>query len=136
MKILKTMQHIGTEGRPIWLLMSPLYTLLMVLKCGKKIGLPPLLPPKVKKQPGKPKKLRMREKNEPQNPHKLKRKHTTTTCSTCGKLGHNRRSCKGQPMVCKSRRETMPASMNTDSNTADATPISSPVVMGSQQSAN
>ncbi|CAL5357054.1 unnamed protein product [Camellia sinensis] len=28
------------------------------------------------------------------------------------------------------------ASMNTDSNTADATPISSPVVIGSQQSAN
>ncbi|CAL5336541.1 unnamed protein product [Camellia sinensis] len=39
-------------------------------------------------------------------------------------------------MVGKSRRETMPASMNTVSNTADATPITSPVVMGSQQSAN
>ncbi|KAH7852996.1 hypothetical protein Vadar_031873 [Vaccinium darrowii] len=59
------------------------------------------LPPDVKKQAGRPKKLRKRGNDEPRESTTLKRRNTTTTCSQCGKLGHNKRSCKGQPIPKK-----------------------------------
>ncbi|KAH7834908.1 hypothetical protein Vadar_020838 [Vaccinium darrowii] len=59
------------------------------------------LPPNVKKQAGRPKKLRKRGNDEPRDTTTLKRRNTTTTCSQCGKLGHNKRSCKGQPIPRK-----------------------------------
>ncbi|KAH7846727.1 hypothetical protein Vadar_017414 [Vaccinium darrowii] len=59
------------------------------------------LPPNVKKQAGRPKKLKKRGNDEPRDSTTLKRRNTTTTCSQCGKLGHNKRSCKGQPIPRK-----------------------------------
>ncbi|XP_058224864.1 uncharacterized protein LOC131334019 isoform X1 [Rhododendron vialii] len=57
------------------------------------------LPPNVKIQSGRPKKLRKRGPDEPQIDTKLKRRNTTTTCAQCGNLGHNKRTCKGQPVT-------------------------------------
>lgn len=43
---------------------------------------------------------------EDANATKLKRGNTTTTCSTCGTLGHNKRGCKGGPVAEKEIRQT------------------------------
>ena len=68
-------------------------------------GLRGKLPPNVKRQPERPKKQRESEADEPvKNATKLRRKNTTTTCSQCGNLGHNK-SYKGQSMAKESRKE-------------------------------
>ncbi|KAK9945307.1 hypothetical protein M0R45_010828 [Rubus argutus] len=62
----------------------------------------PLLPPLVKKQPGRPKKTRRKDpemEKDPNNPMQVvSRKGKTTTCTKCYGKGHNRRSCKNQPV--------------------------------------
>ncbi|KAE9461761.1 hypothetical protein C3L33_06323, partial [Rhododendron williamsianum] len=62
------------------------------------------------KMQGRPKKLRKRGLDEPQTGTKLKRRNTTTTCAQCGMLGHNKRTCKGQPITQKqgTTREKIP----------------------------
>ncbi|KAI8568862.1 hypothetical protein RHMOL_Rhmol02G0233400 [Rhododendron molle] len=71
-------------------------------------GQPPIIPPKCRRQPGRPKKARRKqpEESEDANATKLKRGNTTTTCSTCGTLGHNKRGCKGGPVAEKGTRQT------------------------------
>lgn len=67
-------------------------------KCNQE----PLLPPLVKKQPGRPKKARRKDpemEKDPNNPMQVvSRKGKTTTCTKCYGKGHNRRSCKNQPV--------------------------------------
>ena len=52
-------------------------------------------PPIKRRPPGRPKKKRAREPNEPKRGHSgglgiAKR------CKSCGKIGHNKKSCKGE----------------------------------------
>ena len=55
-------------------------------------GVQPVQPP-IKRRPlGKPKKERTREVGELAG----RRADTSRQCKTCGKIGHNKRSCKGK----------------------------------------
>ncbi|CAL5206992.1 unnamed protein product [Lathyrus oleraceus] len=45
---------------------------------------------------GSPKNMRNKTNDEPKNPHVLPRKLTTVTCTKCGSMGHNKRTCKGK----------------------------------------
>ncbi|KAH7863402.1 hypothetical protein Vadar_017045 [Vaccinium darrowii] len=57
-------------------------------------GYPTLLPPDVKKRAGRPKKARRREPEENEDPTKLSKRGMKMSCSSCGKIGHNKRGCK------------------------------------------
>nr|POE55531.1 hypothetical protein CFP56_65385 [Quercus suber] len=48
-------------------------------------------PPIKRRPPGRPKKKRAKEPNKP-----TRRAGISKQCKTCGKLGHNKRSCKGE----------------------------------------
>ncbi len=61
-----------------------------------KTGLPPVKPPHLRRPPGRPKKNRVREPDEPKAGTKLGRTGTVKKCKKCGKLGYNKRSCKGE----------------------------------------
>ena len=52
----------------------------------------PVQPPIKRRPPGRPKKKRAREPNESTS----RRAGISKQCKSCGKLGHNRRSCKGE----------------------------------------
>ncbi|KAK2649703.1 hypothetical protein Ddye_017192 [Dipteronia dyeriana] len=63
-------------------------------KYWTKIGRPPLVPPKIVKQPGRPKKLRIREIGEiSPSQRKFKQVHKSYTCSACKQKGHNYKRC-------------------------------------------
>ncbi|XP_028080654.1 uncharacterized protein LOC114282202 [Camellia sinensis] len=53
-----------------------------------------VLPPDVKKRVGRPKQNKRKETEAPIQGIKLGRQGTKMTCNNCGKVGHNRRSCK------------------------------------------
>nr|POE65458.1 hypothetical protein CFP56_49537 [Quercus suber] len=59
------------------------------------IGLPPMQPPIKRRSPGRPKKKRAREPNEPSKGHS-KGLGISKRCKSCGNIGHNKRSCKGE----------------------------------------
>ncbi|KAI8572143.1 hypothetical protein RHMOL_Rhmol01G0175700 [Rhododendron molle] len=88
------------------------------------------LPPNVKKQAGRPKKLRKRGLDEPQIGTKLKRRNTTTTCAQCGMLGHNKRTCKGQPVTQKqgTTREKLPVRKKKSTTTKVQESASQPTI--------
>lgn len=54
----------------------------------------PIQPPLLRRPPGRPKKQRHKSSLEGKDPHKAKRKYGVTKCGKCGRLGHNKRSCK------------------------------------------
>nr|POE53068.1 hypothetical protein CFP56_06921 [Quercus suber] len=58
-------------------------------------SLPPVQPPIKKRPPGRPKKKRVLEPNEPRRGHS-KGLGIAKRCKTCGKIGYNKRSCKGE----------------------------------------
>ncbi|XP_050259882.1 uncharacterized protein LOC126704948 [Quercus robur] len=59
-------------------------------------GLPPVQPP-IKRRPlGRPKKKRALEPDEPISHRKKRGLGISKQCKLCGKLGHNKRSCKGE----------------------------------------
>ena len=60
-----------------------------------KTGFNPMSMPPNRSKPGRPKKLRRVEHDEvvPRRGTKLTRKYVTTTCSHCGKQGHNKTTC-------------------------------------------
>ncbi|KAG5133949.1 hypothetical protein JHK82_025137 [Glycine max] len=60
----------------------------------QQIGLPTVLPPKVRVLIGRPKKARRRENDEAPKPHKLKRTNTSLRCDMCGTFRHNKRECQ------------------------------------------
>ena len=56
----------------------------------------PLMQPLIKRRPtGRPKKKRAREPNEPRRGHS-KGLGIAKRCKSCGWMGHNKRSCKGE----------------------------------------
>ena len=56
----------------------------------------PLMQPLIKRRPtGRPKKKRAREPNEPRMGHS-KGLGIAKRCKSCGRMGHNKRSCKGE----------------------------------------
>ena len=57
--------------------------------------LPPVQPPIKRRPPGKPKKKRVREPKKPRKGHS-KGLGIAKRCKSCGKIGHNKRSCKGE----------------------------------------
>ena len=59
-------------------------------------GLPPVQPPIKRRPPGRPKKKRTLEPNEPRSHRKKRGLGISKQCKLCGKLGHNKRSCKGE----------------------------------------
>uniref|UniRef100_A0A2N9HNE0 CCHC-type domain-containing protein n=1 Tax=Fagus sylvatica TaxID=28930 RepID=A0A2N9HNE0_FAGSY len=61
-----------------------------------KTRLPPMKPPHLRRPPGRPKKNSVREPDESKAGTKLGRIGTAKKCKKCGKLGHNKRSCKGE----------------------------------------
>ncbi|KAK3218408.1 hypothetical protein Dsin_012378 [Dipteronia sinensis] len=83
---------------------SPIYSMLEMLRIkimnrrARRIAeikrWPPLVPPKIVKQPGRPKKLRIREIGEiPPSQRKFKQVHKSYTCSACKQEVHNYKSC-------------------------------------------
>jgi len=52
-------------------------------------------PPIKKRPPGRPKKKKILEPNEPRRGH-YKDLGIAKRCKFCGKIGHNKRSCKGE----------------------------------------
>ena len=58
-------------------------------------GLPPVQPPIKRRSPGSPKKKRVKEPNEPSKGHS-KGLSIAKRCKSYGKIGHNKRSCKGE----------------------------------------
>uniref|UniRef100_A0A7N2QWW4 CCHC-type domain-containing protein n=1 Tax=Quercus lobata TaxID=97700 RepID=A0A7N2QWW4_QUELO len=59
-------------------------------------GLPSVQPPIKRRPPGRPKKSRVKEPDEPTCHTKLRRVGVPKKCKACGRLGHNKRSCKGE----------------------------------------
>ena len=59
-------------------------------------GLPFVQPPIKRRPPGRPKKSRVKEPDEPTRHTKLRRVGVSKKCKACGRLGHNKRSCKGE----------------------------------------
>ncbi|KAK9985988.1 hypothetical protein SO802_030939 [Lithocarpus litseifolius] len=58
-------------------------------------GLPPVQPPIKRRPPGRRKKKRILEANEPRRGHS-KGFGIAKRCKSCEKIGHNKRSCKGE----------------------------------------
>ena len=58
-------------------------------------GLPLVQSPIKRRLPGRPKKKRAREPNEPSKEHS-KGLGIAKRCKSCGKIGHNKRSCRGE----------------------------------------
>ncbi|KAK8954692.1 hypothetical protein KSP39_PZI001628 [Platanthera zijinensis] len=52
-----------------------------------------ILPPIRRKAPGRPKKRRNKDYNEERSQTKMSRQYGTITCSKCGIVGHNKKSC-------------------------------------------
>ena len=52
-------------------------------------------PPIKRRPPSRPKKKRAREPNKPRRGHS-KGLGIAKRCKSCGKIGHNKRSCKGE----------------------------------------
>nr|POE98084.1 hypothetical protein CFP56_55183 [Quercus suber] len=87
----------------------------------------PVQPPIKRRPPGRPKKKRAKEPNEP-----TRRGGISKQCKTCGKLGHNKRSCKGEiggnsslPGTTNRTSASSKANMHSFSSTPSAPPQSS-----------
>ena len=59
-------------------------------------GLPLVQPPIKRRPPGRPKKSRVKEPDEPTRHTKLRIVGVPKKCKAYGRLGHNKRSCKGE----------------------------------------
>ncbi|MBA0729106.1 hypothetical protein Golax_020509 [Gossypium laxum] len=55
----------------------------------------PILPPTLRRPPSRPTKMRRRESDEPQTTTKLTKEGVEMKCNKCNKLGHNKKSYKG-----------------------------------------
>ncbi|MBA0842152.1 hypothetical protein Goarm_001997 [Gossypium armourianum] len=55
----------------------------------------PIMPPTLRRPPSRPTKMRRRESDEPQTTTKLTKKGVEMKCNKCNKLGHNKKSYKG-----------------------------------------
>ncbi|KAG8493120.1 hypothetical protein CXB51_010632 [Gossypium anomalum] len=86
----------------------------------------PILPPPLKRPPGKPTKVRRKEPDEPQTIERLsKRGVVEIRCSKCKKVGHNKRSCKGevgQNIPVKRHKVGVPTQQQATPNQQEGTP--------------
>ncbi|KAF7139228.1 hypothetical protein RHSIM_Rhsim07G0046700 [Rhododendron simsii] len=75
---------------------------------------------------------RKRAIDEPQSSTKLVRRNTTTICAQCGQLGHNKRTCKGQPLPHNQNagREKLPVRRNNTEGETQGTQDASQPTMG------
>nr|POE60375.1 hypothetical protein CFP56_33299 [Quercus suber] len=81
-------------------------------------GLPPVQPPIKRRPPGRPKKKRALEPDEPRSHRKNRGLGISKQCKSCGKLGHNKRSCKGEV----GGNSSLPGSASQASRTTSAPP--------------
>ena len=58
-----------------------------------------MLPPVMRSTPKRPKKARNKGNDELKNNFKLPRQSKSIVCKKCGKLDHNKRTCKGKTTV-------------------------------------
>ncbi|KAH1130372.1 hypothetical protein J1N35_001750 [Gossypium stocksii] len=56
----------------------------------------PILPPPLRRPPGRPTKVRRKELDEGQTTNRLSKRGVEMRCSKCKRIGHNKRSCKGE----------------------------------------
>ncbi|PPR96054.1 hypothetical protein GOBAR_AA24616 [Gossypium barbadense] len=56
----------------------------------------PILPPTLRWLPGRPTKVRRKEPDELQTTEILSKRGVDMRCSKCKRIGHNKRSCKGE----------------------------------------
>ncbi|PPD89555.1 hypothetical protein GOBAR_DD13505 [Gossypium barbadense] len=56
----------------------------------------PILPPTLRRPPGGPTKMVRKEPNEPQTTERLSKRGVDMMYSKCKRIGHNKRSCKGE----------------------------------------
>ncbi|KAH1129833.1 hypothetical protein J1N35_001211 [Gossypium stocksii] len=56
----------------------------------------PILSPPLRRPPGRPTKVRRKEPDEPQTTDRLSKRGVEMRCSKCKRIGHNKRSCKGE----------------------------------------
>ena len=57
---------------------------------------PLLQTPVMRRAPGRPKKARNKRNDEFTNTFKLQRQSKSVVCKKCGKIGHNKKTCKGK----------------------------------------
>ena len=57
-----------------------------------------ILGPKPKKMPGRPRKKRIRAPHESKSTTRISKAGVTMTCQNCGETGHNKASCKKDPI--------------------------------------
>ncbi|KAK8494614.1 hypothetical protein V6N13_029862 [Hibiscus sabdariffa] len=55
----------------------------------------PILPPTLRRPPGRSNKKRQLEANEAPTTGKVNKKSVKMSCTKCGKIGHNIRTCNG-----------------------------------------
>ncbi|KAK5792995.1 hypothetical protein PVK06_034129 [Gossypium arboreum] len=55
-----------------------------------------ILLPTLRRPPGRPIKVRRKELDEPQTTKGLSKRGVDMRCSKCKRIGHNKRSCKGE----------------------------------------
>jgi len=55
-----------------------------------------MLPPVMRRAPGKPKKARNKRNDESTKRSNPPRQSKLVVCKKCGKIGHNKRTCKGK----------------------------------------
>ena len=55
-----------------------------------------MLPSVMRREPRRPKKVRNKSNDEPKTNFKLPRQSKLVVCKKCGKIDHNKRTCKGK----------------------------------------
>ncbi|PPD95291.1 hypothetical protein GOBAR_DD07699 [Gossypium barbadense] len=56
----------------------------------------PILPPTLRRPTGRPTRVRRKEPNEPQTTEWLSKRGVDMRCNKCKRIGHNKKSCKGE----------------------------------------
>ncbi|PPS00672.1 hypothetical protein GOBAR_AA19997 [Gossypium barbadense] len=91
----------------------------------------PILPPPLRKPLGRPTKVRRKEPDEPQKTERLSKRGVEMRCSKYKRVGHNKRSCKGEV------GQNIPATPNQQEGTPtqQAAPTQLPTAATHQQAA-
>ncbi|PPR98795.1 hypothetical protein GOBAR_AA21873 [Gossypium barbadense] len=56
----------------------------------------PILPPTLRRPPGRTTKVKRKEPDETQTIERLSKRGVDMRCSKCKRIGHNKKSCKGE----------------------------------------
>ncbi|KAK5786408.1 hypothetical protein PVK06_041044 [Gossypium arboreum] len=79
----------------------------------------PILPPALRKPPGGPSKAKRKELDEPQTIERLSKRGVDMKCTKCKRIGHNKRSYKGE---VKRHKVGVPAQQQATPNQQEGTP--------------